>query len=237
MTVRNKGTWFLAALASLGAVLVGDREVRAGTGIAQIKVNGGYNPVGPDPFYNYIFDVYLEPGSSLQPPSGNSLSQEDHFTIDGLPGIDPTSSYHFTPAPPYDNSFDFGWSNPTVTPFTILNPPPNTPSYGGDATWAYLGRDAIAATTSEIFLGEFSILTTYLYPAGVVPLPNGATIDYSFEVSGQTQSGNGTFIIHNLAVPEPSSVIMFLAGAVAVPLFLRHERRRRRHQSQAARAN
>ena len=68
----------MTGLALLGAMIAGEREARASK--AGITITGGTKPGTGDPPYDYIFDVYLNPGSSIK-------FSGDSFTIDNLVGV------------------------------------------------------------------------------------------------------------------------------------------------------
>jgi hypothetical protein len=224
MTLRIKSSWILAGLTVVCAIFGGEAESQAG----KISVTGGYMPQGGDPFYDYVIDVYLEPNATISPPTLNGMTPvSDSFTILGLPGVATTSSSSFTPSPPYSTPVGvYTWGYPTITPIIISNPPPNTPSYGADVQWAYSGLAPITNNTaSQILLGEFTILTTFDYQMNVLPLPPDSPVAYTSSIGGVVAPPS-TFLIANLTVPEPSSVVMLLGGSSVLPFFWLQARRR-----------
>jgi hypothetical protein len=225
-----KGTWILAELGVLAAMIGDGHEAHAGS--TAIVVKGGYKPGTGDPTYDFIFQVYL------QAPVGtgsNSLMTGDSFTISNLPGVTSSSLTSVIlpsplPAP------DYSWSYPTFTNHSInpyLSPPYLGPTYSADVHWAYTGSSTVTTSTNAIYLGQFSIQSIYDFAPGQLPIPNDAIIKYSFTFDGQTQSGDGTFPITNLSVPEPSSVILLLAGAGMLPLCWLCEQRQRQSSRQS----
>ena len=227
MTLRMKGSWILAGLGVL-AMMVGDvREAQAGMTSA-IVVKGGYKTGGGDPFYDYVFQVFLEPPTT---PGSNSLITGDSFTVNSLPGVTSSSSSSVTlPSPLPDGATNYSWSSPTFTPTSnpYLSFPFTAPSYAADVQWTYTGSSTISTSTNEIYLGQFSVLSTYNFAESQVPMSVGATVTYSFTFDGQAQSGSGSFPIASLPVPEPSSAILLLAGTGILPFYWLRERRRQR---------
>jgi hypothetical protein len=220
MRRRFQSAPILTGLAVLGILLAGGREAQA----AGIKVTGGFKVGGSDPPYDYIFKAYLEPGYSIQSFSG------DNFKIDALVGVTPPNF----PKPGDLGSFHTEPSNPPTVIWnaTIGSPPvdPNFP-YKSDITWSFFGNTTITNSgTKDLFLGRFAVETTVNFASP--PYIAGTIIDYSWTTNGGTQSGTGSFPIIDLnAVPEPSSAVLLLTAAGALPLFwIRHRRRWRREQ-------
>jgi hypothetical protein len=217
-----KNRWILAALCSLTVISSGLREAEAGS--SSITITGGYKPGGGDPQFTFVFDVTL---NAPDTPGTNTWSSTDLLRIEGLPGVN-SSSGHTEP---------FDLTPPTVlwsagASNTVLTPGGTAP-FASDFTWVYSGAKVYSATTpvggpvgSSVFLGEFTVTSTYDFPAGVLPLPDGAPVSYVFE--GPPGSGvTLTFPIRNLSVPEPSSAILLALGAGGMlPLFWLAKRRR-----------
>jgi hypothetical protein len=229
MTVRNKGAWILAGLAALGATLVGGQEAHAWGGIA---VTGGYKVGTGDPPYDYIFQVYLEPGGSILAPSLGPPVIQDSFTIENLPGVTSSSSSSVTLGPGFSSPAN-SWAYPTFTATT--NPYGSNPSFAANVQWAYNGLAPIDNTTnSSILLGQFTVVSTYDFSNGP-PVVSGTIIDFNYDIGGGTNSGSGSFPIVNLgSVPEPSSMILLVAGiAWTLPIVWNRRRRLRQRQSQS----
>jgi hypothetical protein len=217
MSRRMSGTWVLAGLCSLTGIFVGAGEAEAGSGTgAAITITGTYKPGGPDPPYDYYFDVYLNPPASA---GTNTFTNGDSFTIEGLAGVDANSVYR-TP---------LQWSLFGLTPAI----PPSSAPYASNLTFEYAGNQTYMATTpspgTPIFLGEFQVDSTYSFPVGVVPYPSGTSLSYTYTIGGVTQTGL-TFQI--FSVPEPSSLILLATGVGVLPLiWVRKRRTRQRQQS------
>ncbi len=211
MVPRMKYARILAGMGALTAMLSSGIEAYAGS--SAIVVTGGYKPGGGDPPYDYIFNVYLEPPPN--PPGGsNFIASGDYFTITGLPGVTSGSLSSQPFAPPWvpepgkDGSMDS----------------PNT------MQWAFVGSTDILAdaSTGPIHLGQFVVETTASF--ATPPVTNGEIILYHFGYDGGAATGTGSFQI--FAVPEPSSIILLVAGAGALPVFSIRKRRQRVRRSQ-----
>jgi hypothetical protein len=204
MRPRIKGAWIAAGIAVLGAMIAGG-QARAGT--VGITISGGEKPVIGDPPYDYIFQVYLDPGFEVL-ATGSPLND---FQVTGLVGVGADS---FT-------------SQPTTVPWT---PTPAT----GSVTWTLFGTTSIPNTgTGEQYLGQFSVLTDKSFSSP--PVTPGTTIVYNFTVydisTGKTISGSNSFTLVLLGVPEPSSVVLLTLGAAAVPAIAARRRRHRMAQT------
>jgi hypothetical protein len=228
MAPRMKRLLMLAGLCSLAAMFVGQREAQAGTSTGAITIKGGYKPGGGDPPYDYIFDVFLNAPAVNPAGSGtNTFASGNFFTIDGLPGVN-SSSTHNEPFNPPSVLWSGGAVNTVITP----SPPASAP-YASDFTWLFTGSTVYSTTTGPngpvgptIFLGEFTVESTFSFPNGVVPFPSGTVLSYTYTYNGDT-AGSGTFPIISLSVPEPSSAILLAAGVGVLPMFWLRERRRR----------
>jgi len=218
MTPRMKGTWILAGLGVL-TVIAGDGRDAQAAGTKAIVITGGYKPATSDPLYDYIFQVSLEPTAGP-----NSLFTGDSFTIGAVPrkGV----STPLTPLPgvtlssPTSVLSSYSWS-PLITEINT------SPPFSSVVTWTYTGASTITATTGPVYLGQFSVETTYDFQNGP-PLPAGSRIAYSFNFNGGSFD-ESSFQLSSL--PEPSSVILLLVGAGTLPLYWLRERRRRRSSS------
>ena len=208
MTPRMKCAQILAGLVAMVATLSSGIEVYAAGSV--IKVTGGYKPGTGDPPFDFIFQAFLEPPPN--PPGGtNFIASGDFFTITGLTGV---TSGSLT-------------AQPGNGPGTIWQPSPATDS----VTWTFFGNQNIVATTNEIPLGQFTVETTESFPINNPPITAGTIIHYFFSYDGGTATGTGSFPLTNLSVPEPSSIVMLLAGVGALPVFLVRQRRRRQRLS------
>jgi hypothetical protein len=194
----------MVGLAMLGAMTPGGGgEARAGT--IGITISGGFTPVGGDPPYLYIFDVFLDPGFEVD--------QTDFFRIDGLNGVTSGSlSHQPPPAPP-----GFVWvPNPGLS----------------NITWTFLGTTPIpnnnpVGSNIEVPLGQFEVQTTVNFPNGP-PVPPGTMVPYTFTVhhiGDGPASGSGVIVL--TAIPEPSSIILLALGAAALPAIAARRKRRR----------
>jgi hypothetical protein len=220
-----KSRWILGGLYFLTAMVVGASEAAAGT--SAITITGGYKPGGGDPQYLYFFDV------SLNAPivSGtNTFTTDDYFTVDGLPGVTSGSLTSAPPPSPANPPFDVAWA----VSIDDLHTPGSDSS---NVTWTFLGTHLYSASNpatpqspSTEFLGYFSVLSTFPFPADAPPFGGQTgTLSYQFSIDGRTGSGSGTFGISS--VPEPSSALLLAFGSGCLPVvWLR--KRRRRHQEQ-----
>jgi hypothetical protein len=200
---RIKGAWIAVGLAVLGAMVAGG-EARAGT--AGIHIGGGFKPVGGDPPYDYVFQVYLDPFFEVQ-ANGSPLNNFEVFDLVGV-----TSGSRTT--------------QPGSSPTVVWTPTPAT----DDVTWTFTGNTSIPNKTKrELLLGQFTVETTQNFPNGP-PVPPGTVIDYTFTVfdlrTGKTITGSDSFQIGALAVPEPSSVVLLSVGAAAMSAIVVCRRRR-----------
>ncbi|MGO9466512.1 MAG: hypothetical protein ACLQIB_40845 [Isosphaeraceae bacterium] len=210
MSTQAKGALILVGLTTLGALCSSGLEARG----SSITITGQQRPGSGDPVYEYIFDVTLQANSSIQ--SGDS------FTIYSLIGIIPANF----PAPG-----DLGSS--AMAPSVVWSPTIGLPTqllfpYASDVTWTYNGSIPIQATSAPVDLGQFIVETAFSFQSP--PYADGALIDYSYNIGGQSSPGSGLF---PMSVPEPSSLFILLTGTGVVLLFpLIYRQRCRRRQSQ-----
>jgi PEP-CTERM motif len=234
MTRRKVG------LRTLGALIVSISSVMATPNASaltarSIIITGGYTPVGTDPPYDYIFNVTLESGS---------IANGATITIDDLLGVTPpntdtssplilsplgSNAIYSAPSNELGNSaFNFGvLNNPegiVLETSNAANPLLDT----SDVTYTYLGP-GLTVTSGPIFLGQFAIETNVNYSSGP-PYQPGDTVTYTSSVP----AGSGTIVLQNLAVPEPSSAVLLLLGAGALPAVMWHRRRRQSQPLMAA---
>jgi hypothetical protein len=196
--------WIAAGLVALGAIANGGAAL---AGTAGITINpGGIRPGKGDPPWDYVFDVYLDPGFGLL--AGGPIY--DFYQVTGLVGV----------------ASDSLTSEPNSPPNVIWVPTPATET----ATWTFFGTQSILNTgTTREFLGSFVVETDQSYPSP--PVAPGTLIDYNFQVyqidTGTHIKGSNTFPLILLGVPEPSSVVMLAVGAgAAAGMVLRRRRTR-----------
>ena len=205
MKTRPKKNWLGVAIAVLGITLAGGMEACA-SGIV-IKI--GQQPGGGDPPYDYIIQVYLDPGYGVD--YGNS------FTVENLVGV---TSSSFTQEP---NNVPAGisWS-PELTQTNTAYP------YASDVQWYFTGTTPYNNTGSgDLYLGQFAVETTVSFTSP--PYPNGTLINYDWSIvdnNGNPSTGSGQAPIVTLGVPEPTSALLLLCGAGILPLLALRRRRR-----------
>jgi hypothetical protein len=202
-------------------MLIGEQEARAG-GLPAIAVKGGYKPGSGEPPYDYIFQIYMEPT--------NTILAGDSVTFDSLIGVTPNNF-------PKHGDVGSTTSEPNNPPAVIWTPaisyPTNTTfPYASNLTWSFFGNTPISATpsTGEVYLGQFVVETTVNFTSP--PYANGAIIDYSWIINGQTSTGMSQFPIFNLLIPEPSSAVLLLVGVGSLPLFVIRQRWHQRRSQQ-----
>ena len=231
MAPRMKRLLMLAGFCSLAAMFVGEGETLAASSAGAITIIGGYKPGGGDPPFDYIFDVFLNaPG--INTPGTNTFMAGDSFTVDGLPGVD-SNSFHNEPFNPPGVAWAGGALNTVPTP-----QPPGSAPFASDFSWQLTGTTVYTASTpqggpvgSSVLLGVFTVESSYDFPNGVLPFPDGTLVNFTFTADG---GGTGQFPIMNLSVPEPSSAILLATGAGVLPMFWLRERRRRQKRQAIA---
>ena len=221
MTRRMKGSWLLAVLAVSAAMLAVGTEAWAKGGIT---VTGGQKPGGGDPPYDYILQVYLDPGFGV--------ASTNFFTVESLLGVTPPNFPVQGQPAAYPGS---ATSEPNNAPSVIWVPSISFPTqttfpYASDVTWSFFGNTSISnGTAQKLYLGQFVVDTTVSFTNP--PYIPGTNVDYTFTVldaNGNQVSGGGMFPMILLGVPEPSSVFLLVMGAGVLPLLVLHERQRQR---------
>ncbi len=212
MSTRVQGASILVGLTTLGVVLASALEAQG----SSIKITGQQMPGTGDPPYFYIFDVFLETNSFIQ--SGDS------FTINNLIGVTPAGFPMAGDPGSSSGTPNASWATAAITVTSTTYP------YTSSVTWTYAGTTPISAPSNPVDLGQFFVETTVSFQSP--PYLVGTLIGYSYNIGAQTVSGSGTFA---MSVPEPSSLIMLVAGAgmVLVPI-CRHRSRKRQSRLPAA---
>jgi hypothetical protein len=207
MRLRIKSAWLWLAVIASSAILAGESQARA----SGISVKIGQQPGGGDPPYDYVIQVYLDPGYGID--YGN------WFNIQNLTGV---TSGSFTTQP-----IDFpavAWS-PEITQMS------NTFPYASDVQWFFTGNTPYNNTSgSELYLGEFQVKTTVSF--STPPYMIGTPIYYNWSIvtdTGQSSTGTGVAI---LGIPEPASALLLSAGVGFVSLLALGRQYRRRSLQQ-----
>jgi hypothetical protein len=207
MKIRPTKMWLGVAFIVMGTMLAGSREACA----SGITIKIGQQPGGGDPPYDYIIQVYLDPGYGID--YGNS------FTVENLTGVTPGS---FTQEP-INIPGGVSWS-PQLTETNSTSP------YASDVQWYFTGTTPYNNTGSgEIYLGQFGVETTVSFTSP--PYSNGTPIFYDWSIvdnNGNPSSGSGQTPIVTLGVPEPTSALLLTCGVAILPLLVLHQRRRSR---------
>ncbi len=248
---RFQDTCLVTGLAVLGLVIARGHDAQSGAMAGSISISGGVisggGGGGSDPPYDYVFDVYLTSGS-ISPSSPGSLSS---ITINGLVGV---ASYSFAQAHPATgmNSQGSTTSQPPTSPpasetwivpsggiaTSFISPstgPPTGTNFESNVTWNYiLGPSTITWSGTNILLGVFTVETAWVnYAANSPPVQIGSTLTYSYNVDGTPgasgQPGSPPIIVQSL--PEPSSVVLMLAGGAILPIASLYRRRSRIRRS------
>jgi hypothetical protein len=219
MKTRNKRSSILTGLAMIGATLAATSDTHAAPTKSAISISGGIvQGSGGDPPYIYVFDVFVESGTW----NPGALS----FTIEGLVGVSAagygglslgSTSSQPGPLNPY-NGETFDLTNLVTTPSTAPSMLTGT-NYASDVTWSYESGPPLTSSGEPAgYIGQFTIETSWQnYAAGSPPIAPGTILLYTF--SGSGGMGDGTINIQNgiPGVPEPSSIILMLAGATVLP--------------------
>jgi hypothetical protein len=197
---RTSGNWIPAGLAALGVLFAGGREAQAGG----IVITTATTEQTGDPTFKYIFTVELLAGSTL--------NNGGFFTVYDLPGIPATA---LTSAP------NISWG--ASIQLTGIDPPglkpPDDPAIY-NVTWQWNGSSPIfPPPTSDTPLGTFVVGSTTELPSPPTP-----TLTYAYFLNDGPPATTGMNTIQ-VTVPEPSSVILMLAGVGALPLAWLHRRR------------
>jgi hypothetical protein len=224
MTRGIKRSCLLAGLAVFGAMVVGGRDAQAGT----VGVKGTVAPLpGGSPFL-YTFDLFLT-GGTIAPGATFTIGALTEGTVsNGLVGVTTQSG---TEAPSFTgNPFateypgvPYYWVVPSGGIDTIYTGNPVVPyDKESSVTWLYLEGPSVTWNGANIFLGSFTVETAASFPDNMPPATPGQPIDYSYSgVTGGDSPSTGGGTITLSAIPEPSSLVLLLAGGAALPILLR----------------
>ena len=206
MSLRMHRTWILSGLTAIVATFMAGREAHA----APIgAMTGIFVPVGMtqqigDPTFEYVFDVQLVAGSTL--------NTGGFFTVYDIPFI-PSGALTSQPNASWGSSVQLLGVTPTGA---VVADDPTIEN----VTWQWNGTSPIVASpSSNVDLGTFAVGVT-----SELTSPPSPTLIYVGSLNGSTASSQGTVTVN--AIPEPSSVILFLTGASAIPLLWLRQRRR-----------
>jgi hypothetical protein len=203
MKPRMNGSWILAGVAAFAVVLASEHEAHAKGGI--IVTTGTTQQTG-DPTYEYIFTVDLLPNSTLL--------NGGFFTIYDLPALT-ASALTSQPNISWGSSVQLLGNTPSGT---IVTDDPTI----YNVTWQWNGMTSITNPDStDLFLGTFIVGSTTELTS-----PPSGTLVYVGSLDGSTASNQGTVTL-SPAVPEPSSVILLLAGIGMLPMLWVPRRQRR----------
>ncbi len=182
----------VAALISFGGFATAHGGIVIGSGRVM--------PIG-DPTYEYVFDVQLT--------GGTTLNTGGYITVYDLPGVYAGSTTS-QPSLLWGASIQYLGITPTGTP-TITD---SASIY--NVTWQWNGPTVTNEGTGNVDLGNFVITTNLTSP----PAP---TLVYVGSLGGNQYSNMGLVI-----VPEPSSALLLGSAGVLVPAAVTLRRRRRR---------
>lgn len=207
MKIRPKKMWLGVAITALGMMLTADIEACA----SGITIKIGQMPGGGDPPYDYVLQVFLDPGYGV--------GYNNSFTVDNLIGVTPSS----LTSEPVDV--------PSVSWSATFNETQTTYPYASDITWYFTGNTPYnnPPGSGELYLGQFMVETTASFTNP--PFMNGTIIDYSWSIvtsSGAPSNGSGQTPIVTLGVPEPTSALLLACGVGILPVFVLRQRRRSR---------
>jgi hypothetical protein len=197
-----KSLRILAGIAALAVLMASGGEAHA-RGIA---IKSGMTQQTGDPMYNYIFEIDLLAGSTLE--------RGGFITVYDIP---------FVPNP-LTSQPNISWGAATpllgITPQGTPSTDPDNPNIF-NVTWQWNGSAPIInSSSSDLDLGTFTFGTTIELSS-----PPSVTLLFVGSLDGVNFSNQG-FVEINV-IPEPSSVVLLLAGVGTLPLFWLGERRRR----------
>lgn len=252
---RFQDACLVTGLAVLGLTIARGHDAQSGAMAGTISISGGVisggGGGGSDPPYDYVFDVYLTSGSI----SSDSGAKTSEFTIDGLVGVasasfagahSPTTGLNSAgsttsqppgSAPSGSPQAQENWVVPNggiATSFIGSATTPNGTNFQSSLTWEYLLGPTITYTNSPVLLGVFTVETAWVnYAANSPPVPIGSTLNYSYIIDGTPgksgDPGSPPIVVQSL--PEPSSVILMLAGGTILPIASLYRRRARIRRS------
>jgi hypothetical protein len=207
-----KCSWILTGVAAFAVAMASGSEAHAKGGI--VATMGNTQQTG-DPMFQYSFDVELLPGSLLA--SGGFITIYDIPFLPNPPAQPPLTSQ---PSLSWGSATDFLGKTPIGF---VGNDDPTV----YNVTWQWNGAPIMNnSATNDLDLGIFTIGTTIELSS-----PPSVTLVYVGSLDGVNESNQGIVVVN--AVPEPSSVILLLAGVTTLPVLCLRERRRRRLGRQA----
>jgi hypothetical protein len=201
MTLQMKSLRILAGTAALAVLMASGGEAHA----KGITISSGTTQQTGDPMFSYIFEIDLLAGSTLD--TGGFI------TVYDIP---------FVPNP-LTSQPNLSWGAATkllgITPLGTPATDPDDPNIF-NVTWQWNGAPITNDSSSDLDLGTFTFGTTTELPS-----PPSVTLLFVGSLDGVNFSNQGLVAIN--VVPEPSSVVLLLAGVGTLPLFWLRERRRR----------
>jgi hypothetical protein len=203
MILQMKNLRILAGIAALAVLMASGGEAHAKGGIA---VKTGMTQQINDPMFNYIFEIDLLAGSTLEPGG--------FITVYDIP---------FVPDP-LTRQPNISWGAETqllgITPLGTPSNDVDNPNIF-NVTWQWNGiAPIINSSNSNLDLGTFTFGTTIELSS-----PPSVTLLFVGSLDGVNFSNQGLVGIN--VIPEPSSVVLLFAGVGMLPLFWLTERRRR----------
>ncbi len=200
MTIRKKSPWVVAVAAAFAVVMASTSQAHAKGGIG---ISSGMTQQTGDPMYNYLFEIDLFAGSTLL--TGGFITVYD---IPDVPN-------------PLTSQPNITWGAETLK----TGKTPNGAMVFDDpniynVTWQWNGAPIVNNSASNLNLGTFTFGTTIELSS-----PPSETLLYVGSLDGVNASNQGSIMVN--AVPEPSSVILLLAGIGMVPVLWLRQRRRR----------